>query len=79
LVTPAKAEYAVRLADEIKRAQDHYNGLRVVEPPADRNIGPLPIIVAYQGGSPAKSFVGLRAVEDALTAIARGDYDRFLF
>jgi hypothetical protein len=51
----------------------------VVEPPGDRNIGPLPIMVAYQGGSPAKSFVGLRAVEDALTAITRGDYDRFLF
>jgi hypothetical protein len=34
--------------------------------------------VAYNGGKPAKSWIGLRDVSQALTNIVRGEYDEFV-
>lgn len=72
-------DYA-RLKRNIETAQQRYNGLKVVEPPLDRNIGPLPVLVAYkQGGASARVFKGPREVDGALTSIIRGEFDSFLF
>lgn len=79
LIMPKDAAYYKRMEGWVRQAQDHYNGLRVVEPPTDRDIGELPVLVAYQGGSPAKMFKGTRKVEAALAAITRGEFDAFLF
>jgi hypothetical protein len=38
----------------------------------------MPVLVAYNGGKPAKSWTGLRDVSQALTNIVRGDYDEFI-
>jgi hypothetical protein len=78
LVAPSESNYWYRLEYDYNRATEHYNQIRHVEPPTDRNIGPMPLLVAYSGGKPAKSWVGLRDVTQALNYIIRGEYDEFL-
>jgi hypothetical protein len=78
LIAPKNADYWTRLSGEYDKATSYYSMLRHIEPPTDRNIGPMPVLVAYNGGKPAKSWTGLRDVSQALTNIVRGDYDEFI-
>lgn len=78
LIAPTQSEYWYRLEYDYNKATTHYNMIRHVEPPTDRNIGPMPVLVAYSGGKPAKSWIGLRDVSQALNKIVRGEYDEFL-
>jgi hypothetical protein len=78
LIAPKSADYWTRLSGEYDKATSYYSMLRHIEPPTDRNIGPMPVLVAYNGGKPAKSWTGLRDVSQALTNIVRGDFDEFI-
>jgi hypothetical protein len=78
LLSPSNAEYWPRLNGEYKRAVQFYSHLKQLEPPADRDVGPLPLLVAYEGGKPARSWVGLRNVSDALSKLVRGEFDAFI-
>lgn len=77
LIAPKNADYWPRLNSEFERAATHYSTMRHIEPPEDRNIGPMPVLVAYSSGKPARSWIGLRNVSQALTQITRGDFDEF--
>lgn len=77
LVAPSDASYSRRLGEDFDRAKQHYNGLRRTLPP-EKNVGPLPALVAYRDGTPAKVWRGLREVEEALSRISRGEFDQFL-
>lgn len=79
LVASVNGEYWNRLSDEYERAAGYYDDLRHVTPPKDRDIGPLPLLVAYADGKPVKSWVGQRDVSRALSQIARGEFDPFIF
>ena len=79
LVAPSNAEYWPRLGDEFSRARDYYDSLRHIEPPTDRDIGQMPLLVAYQDGKPVRSWVGLRNVSEALSRIVRGEMDATIF
>ena len=74
LVASKKADYWTRLEGVYKRAEGYYGNLRFKEPPTDVDIGPLPLLVAYNNGVAVKKFVGYRNVEEALTAIVRGEF-----
>ena len=79
LLADSNAEYWPRLKDEFARTQGYYSGLRHVEPNPRIYVGPLPIMVAYSGGKPVRTWQGVRSVSDTLNAIVRGDYDKKLF
>ena len=79
LIAPSGSDYWYRLKPEYDKAASHYKMIRHIEPPTDRNIGPLPVLVAYSGGKPVKSWISLRDVSQALNKIVRGEYDDFLF
>ena len=79
LIAPSESEYWYRLKYDYEKAEDYYNQIRHVEPPTDRNIGPMPLLVAYSGGKPVKNWIGLRDVSQALNYITRGEYDDFLY
>jgi len=78
LVASSEAAYWPRLNSEYTRSKDYYHRLRHVEPPPDRDIGTLPVLVAYKDGKPAANWTGQRAVSETLSRIARGELDRFL-
>lgn len=78
LIASSEAAYWPRLNDEFQRSKDHYHRLRHIEPPLDRDIGSLPVLVAYRDGKPASSWTGQREVSQTLSRIARGELDRFL-
>jgi len=75
VVASQEAEYWDRLNSQIDKAQDYYHRLRVIEPPDDKDIGPLPVMVAYNKGKPIRDWSGYRNVTDALHRITRGDFD----
>jgi hypothetical protein len=75
LIAPSTAAYWGRLSDEYDLASAHWDKIKHIEPPADRDIGPLPLLVAYRGGIPAKSWAGLRNVSEALSKITRSEFD----
>ena len=77
LVAPESASYLARLDDLYSRAKGHWSHLRRVLPPA-YEAGEIPALVAYQDGKPEKVWRGLRQVEEALTALTRGEFDSFL-
>jgi len=60
---------------EFDSAKEHYAGLKHVEAPTDVYVGPLPILVAYRNGVPARTWKGEREVSTALTQITRGEFD----
>lgn len=78
LLADTSAEYWSRLSQELARAQSYYHQLRHLAPPTDKSVGPLPLLVAYSGGVPARSWVGLRDVTQTLHAITRGELDASL-
>jgi hypothetical protein len=78
LIASSSASYWNRLEYEYNKAAEYYHPLRRVEPPTNRNIGPVPMLVAYNEGKPVKSWAGQRDVSLALTKIARGEYDEFI-
>jgi hypothetical protein len=78
LIADTKAEYWPRLSGEFERAKGHWAKMRQIEPPDDRYIGPLPILVAYTAGKPVQNWVGPRNVSQALSNITRGEYDQFI-
>lgn len=77
LVAPKDASYSRRLLEEFERARSRYSGLRFTEPPV-QHVGPIPALVAYHEGTPLKVWRGEREVSEALSRIARGEYDSFL-
>ncbi len=77
LVYPKSASYARRLEDTLRRAQEHYSLILTAEPP-QYEVGEIPALVAYADGKADKVWRGLRQVEEALTAMTRGDFDSFL-
>ena len=79
LLANEDAEYWPRLRGDLERAQGYYHRLRHLEPPEDRDVGPLPLLVAYSGGKAARSWMGLRSVSQAFSSISRGDFDSFIF
>jgi hypothetical protein len=78
LIADTSADYWPRLSGEFDRAKGHWGNLRQIEPPDDRYIGPLPVLVAYQAGKPVQNWVGLRNVSQAFSNITRGEYDQFI-
>jgi len=78
LLADSTAEYWPRLVVEFDKAQGYYHQFKHLEPPTDRNVGPLPLVVAYSGGKPVRNWVGLRDVSQALSNVARGEFDEFL-
>lgn len=78
LVADSQASYWPRLSSEFQTATGYYNRLRHIEPPQDRNIGALPVLVAYREGKPVSNWVGHRDVSQALNRIVRGEFDRFI-
>jgi hypothetical protein len=78
LIASAEADYWPRLSGEFERAKGYWNMVRHVEPPVNRQIGPLPVLVAYKAGKPVQNWVGLREVSQALSQITRGEYDDFI-
>ena len=79
LLADETASYWPRLKGEYEVAKGYYHQLREVSPPEDRDVGPLPLLVAYQGGKPVKSWSGQREVAQAFSKITRGEYDEFIF
>lgn len=79
LLASDRADYWRRLQGDLQRAQGYYHQLRHLEPPADRDVGPLPLLVAYSDGKAVRSWVGLRNVTQAFSSISRGEFDRFIF
>jgi hypothetical protein len=77
LVYPKTASYARRLEDALKRAQEHWSHIRTAEPP-EYEVGEIPALVAYSTGKADRVWRGLRQVEEALTAMTRGEFDSFL-
>lgn len=78
LIADSKADYWPRLSGEFDRAKGRWAKMRQVEPPDDKYIGPLPVLVAYQDGKSVQNWVGLRDVSQAFSNITRGDYDSFI-
>jgi hypothetical protein len=78
LLADTKAEYWPRLSQEFQRAQSYYHQLRHLLPPVDADVGPLPLLVAYQHGKAVRSWSGSRNVSQAFSLIARGEFDRFI-
>lgn len=78
LIASSDASYWTRMSQDLQRSQGYYHRLRHVEPPADRNIGALPVLVAYRDGKPVTNWTGERNVSTALNRIARGEFDQFL-
>jgi hypothetical protein len=77
LVYPKTASYARRLEDNLKRAREHWSHIRTAEPP-EYAVGEIPALVAYSTGKADRVWRGLRQVEEALTAMTRGEFDSFL-
>ena len=73
LVRDEGASYWSRMEEELARAKERYSGIEVADPPSFA--AKLPQLVGYQGGSPVYVVSGTRAVSEALTAIARGEFD----
>jgi len=78
LVAPSSASYWLRLQQDFKAASEHYTGMRHMEPP-EFSVGPIPALVAYSDGTPIKTWRGAREVSTALSQVARGDFDSFVF
>jgi len=78
LIADSTADYWPRLSSEFERAKGRWAKMRQIEPPDDRYIGPLPVLVAYTAGKPVQNWVGQRNVSQALSNITRGDYDQFI-
>lgn len=72
VVASRGASYWVRLASEIKTAQETYHGIEVTEPPANY-VGPLPTVVLYESGSPRVLGSGAYQVSTILSRLARGE------
>ena len=72
LVTNHYAEYWGELRELLEEARDHYARIELVSPKAD--VGPLPVLVAYQDGSPVWKAVGLEKVKTALLQVANDSF-----
>lgn len=71
LVADDRAEYWQRISYYYGKAKQAYTPIRFAAP--HTYTGELPALVAYSKGTPVKSWLGSREVEDALNRIARGD------
>lgn len=77
LIADSNGEYWPRLSQQYETAKAYYSHIKFLEPPTDKNIGPIPLLVLYKDGKPIQKHVGLRAVADALSAIIRGEFDQY--
>jgi hypothetical protein len=72
LVRDTGGEYWERMSGELKRARDHFSGIREVDPPQFAT--PMPRLIGYDDGTAVLDVQGVRNVSDSLQAIARGEF-----
>ena len=69
------ARYFTNLAKDVESTKGHFDAIELIEPPTDRNVGTLPMIVLYVDGTPAFASRGTSQVDRMLSRIRRGEFN----
>ncbi len=68
------SDYYARLEREVSDTAARFDKIRLIAPPTDRNVGTLPKLVLYVGGTPALTYSGTSDVYLQLSRIRRGEF-----